>query len=85
MSDAGPDFPHPVFTGGFRRSGTHAIGPVVGADPRYHLVETEVRFHAVQGGLPDLLDGTIGVDRFIDNCWTQFWMRGFKARRASTA
>jgi hypothetical protein len=78
VSDASPDFPHPVFIGGFGRSGTHAIGPVIGADPRYHLVETEVRFHAVQGGLPDLLEGTIGVDRFIENCWKQFWMRGFK-------
>jgi len=74
----GPDFPHPVFIGGFGRSGTHAIGPVVGADPRYHLVETEVRFHAVQGGLPDLLDGAISLDEFISNCWDKFWLRGFK-------
>ena len=73
-----PDFPHPVFIGGFGRSGTHAIGPIVGADPRYHLVETEVRFHAVQGGLPDLLDGRIELDEFVSNCWTKFWMRGFK-------
>lgn len=73
-----PDFPHPVFIGGFGRSGTHAIGPVVGADPRYHLVETEVRFHAVKGGLPDLLAERIEMDRFVANCWNVFWKRGFK-------
>jgi hypothetical protein len=73
-----PDFPHPVFIGGFGRSGTHAIGPLVGADPRYHLVETEVRFHAVKGGLPDLLDGRIDPERFERNCWNVFWKRGFK-------
>lgn len=78
MAGAEPDFPHPVFIGGFGRSGTHAIGPLVGADPRYHLVETEVRLHAVNGGLPDLLDGKISLDRFLANCRGVFWMRGFK-------
>lgn len=72
------EFPQPVFIGGFGRSGTHAIGPLVGADPRYHLVETEVRFHAVEGGLPDLLDGKIELERFLQNCRQHFWMRGFK-------
>ncbi len=78
MAALEPDFPHPVFIGGFGRSGTHAIGPLVGADPRYHLVETEVRLHAVSGGLPDLLDGRISLDRFLSNCRGIFWMRGFK-------
>lgn len=78
VPDGEPDFPHPVFIGGFGRSGTHAIGPVVGADPRYHLIETEIRLHAVKGGLPDLLDGSIGMDEFIKNCNEEFWLRGFK-------
>jgi hypothetical protein len=78
VSGPEPDFPHPVFIGGFGRSGTHAIGPIVGADPRYHLVETEVRFHAVKGGLPDVLEGTIEPEQFVQNCWEKFWMRGFK-------
>ena len=78
MSGPEPDFPHPVFIGGFGRSGTHAIGPIVGADPRYHLVETEVRFHAVKGGLPDVLAGTLEPEQFVENCWEKFWMRGFK-------
>lgn len=78
MAALEPDFPHPVFIGGFGRSGTHAIGPLVGADPRYHLVETEVRLHAVNGGLPDLLDGKISLQKFLANCRGTFWMRGFK-------
>jgi hypothetical protein len=73
-----PDFPHPVFIGGFGRSGTHAIGPLVGADPRYHLIETEVRLHAVRGALPDLLDGAIDMDAFVASCWEKWWLRGFK-------
>jgi hypothetical protein len=72
------DFPHPVFIGGFGRSGTHAIGPLVGADPRYHLVETELRFHAVAGGLPDLLENRIGPDEFTDHVWRHQWLRGGK-------
>jgi hypothetical protein len=72
------EFPHPVFIGGFGRSGTHAIGPLVGAHPRYHLVETELRFHAVAGGLPELLEGRIGLDQFIDAIWKQHWLRGGK-------
>jgi sulfotransferase family protein len=72
------DFPQPVFIGGFGRSGTHAIGPLVGADPRYHLVETEVRFHAVKGGLPDLLEDRVTLKRFLRSFWDEWWMRGFK-------
>jgi hypothetical protein len=72
------DFPHPIFIGGFGRSGTHAIGPLVGADPRYHLVETELRFHAVSGGLPDLLEGRIGLEEFTEHVWGQQWLRGGK-------
>jgi Sulfotransferase family len=78
MSGTAIDFPHPVFIGGFGRSGTHAIGPLVGADPRYHLVETEVRFHAVDGGLPDLLEGRIPMRRFLRAFWREWWERGFK-------
>ena len=78
MPGSEPEFPNPVFIGGFGRSGTHAIGPLVGADPRYHLVETEVRLHAVRGGIPDLLEGATTMERFVADCWEQWWERGFK-------
>jgi hypothetical protein len=78
MAGTGSDHPHPIFIGGFGRSGTHAIGPLVGADPRYHLIETEVRFHAVDGGLPDLLEERVSLGRFLETFWDEWWLRGFK-------
>ena len=72
------DFPNPVFIGGFGRSGTHAIGPLVAAHPRYHLIETELRFHAVAGGLPDVLEERISTQEFIDGIWRDQWQRGGK-------
>jgi hypothetical protein len=66
-----------VFIGGFGRSGTHAIGPLVGAHPRYHLVRTEARFYAVPGGLPDLIEGRTSMEDFLDRCRDLWWKRGF--------
>ena len=76
MPPPSDSFPGPVFIGGFGRSGTHAIGPLVGADPRYHLIITEARFHAVEGGLPDLLEGRTDLAGFLERCRTTWWMRG---------
>lgn len=78
MAAGDPELPHPVFIGGFGRSGTHAIGPLVGADPRYHLIETEVRLHAVKGGLADLLEDRTTLEAFCEACWSEWWLRGFK-------
>ncbi|MBA2567109.1 MAG: sulfotransferase [Thermoleophilaceae bacterium] len=77
MTPTSNPFPEPIFIGGFGRSGTHAIGPLVAADPRYHLVATEARFHAVQGGLPDLLDGRTTLESFLEGCRGAWWKRGF--------
>jgi hypothetical protein len=77
MTPSRDTFPEPIFIGGFGRSGTHAIGPLVGAHPRYHLIETEARFHAVKGGLPDLLAGRVELDSFLEGCRGVWWKRGF--------
>lgn len=77
MSTSTESVPGPVFIGGFGRSGTHAIGPLVGAHPRYHLVATEARFYAVPGGLPDLLDARTTMEDFVDRCRGLWWKRGF--------
>jgi Sulfotransferase family len=77
VSAASETSPGPVFIGGFARSGTHAAGPLVGAHPRYHLIRTEARFHAVPGGLADLLEGRTGIDRFLKRCRDLWWKRGF--------
>ena len=68
----------PVFIGGFGRSGTHAVGGLIGADPSIHLVETEIRLHAHRGGLADLLAGRAGLEAFCRACREQWWSRGFK-------
>lgn len=77
MTSSKDTFPGPIFIGGLGRSGTHAIGPLVGAHPRYHLVETEARFYAVRGGLPDVLAGKADLDGFIRRCRGAWWKRGF--------
>lgn len=77
MTSSKDTFPAPVFIGGFGRSGTHAMGPLIGAHPRYHLIETEARFYAVRDGLPDVIEGRAGMDQFLDKCRTVWWSRGF--------
>jgi hypothetical protein len=71
------DYPHPIFIGGMGRSGTHAIGKIVGADPRYHRIETELRMHATEDGLADVVEGKTSVDDFIAKVWSAWWERGF--------
>lgn len=75
--DAG-GFPEPVFVGGSARSGTHALGRLVAADPRYHLIGTEARFHSFKEGLPDLLAGAVAMDRFLELLRGHWWRRGYR-------
>jgi hypothetical protein len=75
-------FPAPVFIGGSARAGTHAMGRLVSAHPRYHLIPVEVRFHAARGGLPDLLAGKVDADQFVDRCRGYWWKSGLKRLRA---
>lgn len=69
-------FPGPVFVGGPGRSGTHVMGRLVAAHPRYHMIRTEARFHAARGGLPDLLDGRVGIEAFLERMRGHWWKRG---------
>jgi hypothetical protein len=70
-------FPAPVFVGGSARSGTHAIGRLISADPRYHLV-WESRFHCAAGGLTDLLAGATDLDTFCERVLGYWWQRGLR-------
>ena len=71
------DFPGPVFVGGPGRSGTHPMGRLVAAHPRYYLIRTEARFHAVEAGLPGLLAGRVELDDFTKRFRGSWWKRGF--------
>lgn len=70
-------YPEPIFVGGVGRSGTHAMGRLVAAHPRYHLIRTEARFHASPGGLPDLLEGRVEMAAFLARMRGSWWKRGY--------
>jgi hypothetical protein len=75
-----PGFPEPVFVGGVGRSGTHVMGRLIGAGPRYHWIPTEVRFHAWRGGLPDLVAGNTSMDAFLEKMRGRWYVRGANRR-----
>ena len=69
----------PVFVGGMQRSGTHALGNLIGQHSRYEMVPRELAFHvapAGEGGVPDLLAGRITLDGFVERMRTHWWSRG---------
>ena len=72
--------PEPVFVGGVGRSGTHVMGRLLGAGPRYHWIPTEVRFHAWRGGLPDLCAGRTTMPEFLENMRGRWYERGANRR-----
>ena len=69
------DFPEPIFVGGSPRAGTHAMGRLVSAHPRYYLIPIESRIHAGAGGIPDLLAGRTDVEGFVERCRGHWWAR----------
>jgi Sulfotransferase family len=81
MAEPQLDFPHPIFVGGVGRSGTHVMARLIGAGPRYHRVRTEARFHAWEGGLPDLCAGRTTLDEFIGRMRGHWWQRGANRRQ----
>jgi hypothetical protein len=78
VTSSGDTFPEPIFVGGSARSGTHAVGRLIAAHPRYHLIATEARFHCFKEGLPDLLAGRVELDRFLELFRGHWWRRGFR-------
>jgi hypothetical protein len=76
MSAGSRHLPEPIFVGGVGRSGTHPMGRLIGADPRYLWIRTEVRFHASPGGLPDLCAGRTTLDEFLERMRGRWWKRG---------
>jgi Sulfotransferase family len=78
MTDQTDDPPRPIFVGGSARTGTHVMGRLIAAHPRYALVDVEARFHSGEGGLCDLLEGEIEMAGFLANCRERWWARGLR-------
>ena len=75
------DFPEPIFVGGVGRSGTHVMGRLINAHPRYLWLNTEARFHASPGGLPDLAAGRVPMRRFLRQMRDRWYLRGPNRRQ----
>lgn len=81
MQSPAPDFPHPIFVGGVGRSGTHPMGRLLEAGPRYHRIRTEVRFHAHEKGLPGVCAGRVEIDDFKRLMRGRWYRRGVNQRQ----
>jgi len=64
-----------VFVGGTGRSGTHILGALIGRHSRYRNVTIESRFHCNRKGFPDLLEGRVTLERFLDKLRNFWWHR----------
>jgi len=71
----------PIFVGGVGRSGTHPMGRLIAADPHYHWIRTEVRFHAAAGGLPDLCAGRTDLGSFLARMRGHWYKRGARQKQ----
>jgi len=64
-----------VFVGGTGRSGTHVVGRLLGEHAAFADVPIEARFHCNKRGLPDLLEGRVSFDGFMEKLRDFWWHR----------
>jgi hypothetical protein len=81
MAPAGPA--DPAFVGGAARSGVQAVARLVGAHHRYRYLDAQVRFHADDGGFPDLLSGAVDLERFLERLRGYWWFHTRAEERGS--
>lgn len=73
----------PVFVGGAARSGLQAVARLVGAHHRYRYLDAQIRFHADDGGLADLLEGRVELERFLERLRGYWWFHTRAEERGS--
>ncbi len=81
MSGASPA--DPVFVGGAARSGLQAVARLIGAHRRYHYLDAQIRFHADDGGLVDLLAEKVEPERFLERLRGYWWFHTRAEERGS--
>ncbi len=81
MTEPAPHLPEPIFVGGSARSGTHAMGGLLDAHPKYNLIRLEVRMHAAASGVSELLTGDASMDKFMKKALGFWWERGMHNTR----
>jgi hypothetical protein len=64
-----------VFVGGTGRSGTHVLGALLGHHSRFRNIPIESRFHCNRKGFPDLLEGRVTLEVFLDKLQHFWWHR----------
>lgn len=64
-----------VFVGGTGRSGTHALAQLLGRHSHLADVPIEARFHCNKRGMPDLLEGRITLQGYLDKLRGFWWHR----------
>lgn len=57
------------------------MGRTVAADPHYHWIRTEVRFHAVAGGLPGVCSGRVSMTAFLERMRGNWYKRGARQKQ----
>jgi hypothetical protein len=67
--------PQRIFVGGTGRSGTHAIGRLLGTHTHLQRCHSELRFHADPYGLPGLLREEVELDAYLANLRGMWWKR----------
>ena len=66
--------PGPIFIGGTGRSGTWALGRLLGAHPRVVTVRSELRLHASRPGFAEVLSGELSPPQYAAEVRDR-WMR----------
>jgi hypothetical protein len=66
--------PGPIFIGGTGRSGTWALGRLLGAHPRVVTVRSELRLHASRPGFAEVLSGELSPEQYAEEVQER-WMR----------
>lgn len=65
----------PIFVGGTGRSGTHAVGALLGRHPRLAYIPREVRFHSAYTGVADALAGAMPAAELVRRLHSYWWRR----------